>query len=100
MSSHEIDTIVLGVPCTIKYDYQPYEAADTGPEAQYPGCPEEIDITSVSVGGVCIDEWLDGSHMILWMHEAVQEAIRNRREQWMEDVAEDHFYDESSLPYH
>lgn len=88
MSSHEIDTIVLGVPCTIKYDYQPYEAADTGPEAQYPGCPEEITVTDVLVGGVSVSGWLEHEDMYLYFEEAVGEAMESRQESFMESKAE------------
>ena len=42
MSSHEIDTIVLGVPCTIKFDYQLYEEPHRGPEAMYPGVMRKL----------------------------------------------------------
>jgi len=80
MSSHEIDTIVLGVPCTIQYDYQPYEPPERGSEAQYPGCSESVDITSISVGGVCIDEWLDGNPLAIWAGEAVFSYIRRQAE--------------------
>ena len=79
MSSHEIDTIVLGVPCTIQYDYQPYEAPERGPEARYPGCEESVEVVSVSVGGVCIDEWVD-CHMQRNFEEAVIEHINRQRE--------------------
>ena len=35
----------------VDFDYQPYEPADTGPEAQYPGCPESITIEHVTLNG-------------------------------------------------
>lgn len=79
MSSHEIDTIVLGVPCTIKFDYQPYEPTDTGPEAMYPGCEEEIEVTDVLVGNVSVWEWFD-TDKYNWFHEAVQEYLIRQQE--------------------
>ena len=88
MSSHEIDTIVLGVPCTIKYDYQPYEAPERGPEAQYPGCPEEITVTDVLVGGVSVSGWLEHEDMYLYFEEAVGEAMESQQESLMESKAE------------
>lgn len=88
MSSHEIETIVLGVPCTIKFDYQPYEAPERGPEAQYPGCEEEITVTDVLVGGVSVSGWLEHEDMYLYFEEAVGEAMESRQEQWLEDRAE------------
>lgn len=89
MSSYEIDTIVLGVPCTIKYDYQPYEAAETGPEAQYPGCPEEIMVTDVLVGEISVWDWIIDSDVVEFCEDAVGEAILSRKKQYMEDIAED-----------
>lgn len=88
MSSYEIDTIVLGVPCTIKYDYQPYEAPERGPEAQYPGCEEEITVTDVLVGGVSVSDWLEHEDMYLYFEEAVGEAMESRQESLMESKAE------------
>lgn len=80
MSSHEIDTIVLGVPCTIKYDYQPYEAPERGPEAQYPGCDESIEVTSVTVGGECVDEWLYSGSLYNMMQDAVYSHLERQNE--------------------
>jgi hypothetical protein len=88
MSSHEIDTIVLGVPCTIKFDYQPYEAADTGPEAQYPGCDEGFEITQVTVGEVDVTEWMTGGDMEDYFYDAIYEYREYKHEQYLEDRAE------------
>lgn len=89
MSSHEIDTIVLGVPCTIKFDYQPYEAAETGPEAQYPGCSEELEVTDVLVGGISVWDWFDGDEtMMSLLEDAVYEYRIRQHEQYLEDRAE------------
>lgn len=88
MSSHEIDTIVLGVPCTIKFDYQPYEPADTGPEAMYPGCEEEIEVTQVMVGDVDVTEWMTGGGMEDFFYDAVYEYRKNQYDQYLEDRAE------------
>lgn len=88
MSSHEIDTVVLGVPCTIKYDYQPYEAAEAGPEAQYPGCPEDFEITQVLVGDVDVTEWVTSGDMEDCFYEAIDGAMESRQEQRLEDRAE------------
>jgi hypothetical protein len=93
MSSHEIDTIVLGVPCTIKFDYQPYEAADTGPEAQYPGCSEELEVTDVLVGDISVWEWIIDSGVVEFCEDAVGEAMLSRKRQIMEDRAETRWSD-------
>lgn len=91
MSSHEIETIVLGVPCTIKFDYQPYEAPERGPEAQYPGCPEEIDITDVLVGGVSVMDWFFSD--VSAFEEAVCNERRDQHDQYLEDRAETRWSD-------
>jgi len=88
MSSHEIDTIVLGVPCTIKFDYQPYEAPDRGPEAMYPGCDEEVDITQVMIGDVDVTEWMIGGDMEDFFYDAIYEYRKYKHEQYLEDRAE------------
>lgn len=36
----------------VEFDYQPAEAAESGPEAQYPGCPECFEITGIYIGTV------------------------------------------------
>lgn len=38
----------------VVYDFQPEEPAETGPEAQYPGCPMKIEIEFIYLGGVDI----------------------------------------------
>ena len=88
MSSHEVDTIVLGVPCTIKFDYQPYEAADTGPEAMYPGCDESFEITQVMVGDVDVTEWMTSGDMEYYFYDAIYEYREHKHEQYLEDRAE------------
>jgi hypothetical protein len=34
----------------VEFDYQPYEPPERGPEAQYPGCAEAIEINKVWLG--------------------------------------------------
>ena len=100
MSSHEIDTIVLGVPCTIQYDYQPYEAPERGIEARYPGCEESVEVASVIVGGVCNDEWID-CHMQRNFEEAVIEHINRQRELKEENEYESFDeYEEATFDYY
>ena len=94
MSSHEIETIVLGVPCTIKYDYQPYEAPERGPEAQYPGCEEEIDITDVIVEGVSLLSWVsDYEEMMELLEDKVRSYLLDKNQQCLEDWAETRWSD-------
>jgi hypothetical protein len=42
--------VLAAIEVEVDFFYQPREAADTGPEAQYPGCAESLDIVSVRVG--------------------------------------------------
>ena len=42
----------------VEFDYQPAEAAERGPEAQYPGCPECFEITGIYIGTVEITNQL------------------------------------------
>ncbi len=43
-----------GVSLQVEYNYQPFEPAETGPEAQYPGCEEAIELNTVIHNGGCI----------------------------------------------
>lgn len=47
------------VDLEVGYDYQPFEPAETGPEAQYPGCCENATINSIHIGDVEVTELLD-----------------------------------------
>ena len=42
--------ILAAIELDVDFFYQPKEQAETGPEAQYPGCAESLDIVSVRVG--------------------------------------------------
>ncbi len=47
--------IVTGLTIEFIADYQPFERAETGPEAQYPGCEESIEIEQAFYNGEEID---------------------------------------------
>lgn len=49
-----------GVLLEIEYDYQPAEKAETGHEAQYPGCGEEVEVCSINHKGTDMFELLEG----------------------------------------
>jgi len=49
-----IDIEYKGKTVTVGYDYQPEERAETGIEAQYPGCPEAVAVEVVIFEGVDI----------------------------------------------
>lgn len=53
MSTHFVD-LDITLTVTVGFDYSPAEPAETGPEAQYPGCPEEYDIFLVQLNGLDI----------------------------------------------
>ena len=40
----------------VTFDYQPEEKAETGPEAQYPGCGAEYEIESIFFEGKDLSE--------------------------------------------
>lgn len=50
---------VNDVDIDVKFNYQPYEPPETGPEAQYPGCAESYEITAVWVRGYNIIDICD-----------------------------------------
>ena len=62
--------VLAAIEVDVDFFYQPREPADTGPEAQYPGCAEAIDIVSVRVGDQDITRRLTDEDMA-----AVEEAI-------------------------
>lgn len=43
MSTEKISIVYKGIPLAVEYDYQPFER----PKHDYPGCDEDIEITSV-----------------------------------------------------
>jgi hypothetical protein len=52
MSTHTRTINFKGIDFEVEYDYQPYEPAERGPEAQYPGCSESIEqVTSMTHKG-------------------------------------------------
>ena len=40
------------LPLEVEYAYQPYEPPERGPEAQYPGAPEAVEVEHVWIGRV------------------------------------------------
>jgi hypothetical protein len=43
-------TVWVTLPVQVEFSYQPYEPPERGPEAQYPGCPEAIEIEGLFIG--------------------------------------------------
>ena len=62
--------ILAAIELDVDFFYQPKEAADTGPEARYPGCSESLDIVSVRVGEVDITRRLTDEDL-----KSVEDAI-------------------------
>ena len=44
----------VALPVIVECDYFPYEPPERGPDAQYPGTPETLEIEAVCVGEVDI----------------------------------------------
>lgn len=56
----EITIMYKGIEFDIEFDYQPFEPAETGPEAQYPGCHEEVEgIYEIKHKGSCFLEFFE-----------------------------------------
>lgn len=47
----------------IDFDYQPYEPPERGPEAQYPGCAESVEINDVTLNGHCVTSMLTDAQL-------------------------------------
>jgi len=43
-------TVWIELPVQVEFNYQPFEPPERGPEAQYPGCPEAIEIEGCFIG--------------------------------------------------
>ena len=63
-----------GVDLTVYFDYTPEEPADHYGPAPYPGCPEEVEVCEVFVGGVDIAPLLD----IDVIHELERKVLEAR----------------------
>lgn len=48
-----------GVELDVEYFFSPDEKAETGPEAQYPGCGEQLELNAISMNGIDCLELLD-----------------------------------------
>jgi len=67
--------VLAAIEVDVDFFYQPKEAADTGPEARYPGCAESIEIVSVRVGDQDITRRLTDEDMAA-VEEAIWETIQ------------------------
>jgi len=73
--SHESTFEYKGVNLTVGFYYQPYEPAETGPEAQYPGCPEAHEIESIYIDEIDVFELLEDQAEEI--EEALIEHLKN-----------------------
>ena len=65
-----------GIEIDVEFDYQPFEPAETGAEAQYPGCSEAIEgINEISHKGTCFLEFFEDDHERI--EELLLESINN-----------------------
>ena len=67
--------ILAAIEVDVDFFYQPKEQPDRGPEAQYPGCPEGIDIVSVRVGDQDITRRLTDDDMAS-IEDAIWETVK------------------------
>ena len=77
----EITINYKGIEFDVEFDYQPFEPAERGPEAQYPGCSEAIEgINEIKHKDTCFMEFfedeLDEIETAIW--EAMAERSNNR----------------------
>jgi len=65
-----------GVDLELDYDYQPAENAETGAEAQYPGCAEAIQgINEIKHKGTCFYEVFEND--LQELEKAILDAMAN-----------------------
>jgi hypothetical protein len=55
----ELPITHMGVDLVVRFDYTGEEEAQHYGDAPYPGCPEQVDVCEVLVGGVDISALLD-----------------------------------------
>ncbi len=66
-----------GIDFDVEFSYQPYEPAETGPEAQYPGCGESIEeISSIEY------EENDWSDILEDYNKEIEDLIWKSVEKW------------------
>ena len=58
------------LPLEVEYGYQPYEPPERGPEAQYPGASEAVEIERVWIGRVEITAELTDKEL-----DAIADAV-------------------------
>ena len=54
-----IDIEYKDVEFNVEFDYQPYEAPETGIEAQYAGCLEMVYVLEIYHKGICFLDFFD-----------------------------------------
>jgi hypothetical protein len=69
-------TIYKELPLRVEFDYQPAEPAERGPEAQYPGCAESVDVTRVLLGDIDVTATLTAEEI----EEIVSEILGQQAE--------------------
>lgn len=72
-------TVWIELPVIVEFNYQPYEPPERGPEAQYPGCPEAIEIEGCFIGRAEITAELSDD-ACGEIEQAVWDAIDRERE--------------------
>ena len=72
MSAKTANVVVGGIDLVVEFDHQPLE-----PETlTYPGCPESVEITNVSVNGIDFAvEWLSNYFIELMEEQVLEECV-------------------------
>lgn len=72
MSAKTANVTVQGIDMTVEFNHQPQEAQT----ATYPGCPESVEITNVSVNGIDFaTEWLSNYFIELMEEQVLEECV-------------------------
>lgn len=72
-------TVWIELPVIVEFNYQPHEPPERGPEAQYPGCPEAIEIEGLYIGEANITAQLT-DETCGEIEAAVWDVLNNERE--------------------
>lgn len=67
--------VKVELPLIVEFDYFPYEPPERGPDAQYPGSPETLEIEAVCVGEIDITAELTAEQLDLIARD-VLDALR------------------------
>lgn len=73
---HEVKVIYQERELTVVFMNYPEEPSETGPEAQYPGCPEHTEIEEINEGDKCVFDEIDHDDIQLMIDEEDFEYVK------------------------